>query len=131
MFIREGTKVKASELLKVWQFSLVMMQPLRWQSMLKEVRKILFMSNEYAEDLQMQNTSFNNASTSDPLNVTSVYDLALLTGRLLKISLHYQLYSEKSYTYNGISQKNRNRLYGEMIYLTVVKLATLPKQVTV
>ena len=113
MFIREGTKVKVSELLKgmVIQSGNDAAVALAEHAEGSE-ENFVYVMNEYAEDLQMQNTSFNNASgLPDPLNVTSAYDLALLTSALIKdFPEHYQLYSEKSYTYNGISQKNRNRL---------------------
>ena len=71
-----------------------------------------YVMNEFADNLGMKNSSFNNASgLPDPLNVTSAYDLALLTAALIKdFPKQYQLYSEKYFTYNGIKQANRNRL---------------------
>ena len=68
--------------------------------------------NEYASELGMTNTSFNNASgLPDPLNVTSAYDLAILTGELIEnFPDHYRHYSQKSFSYAGIKQKNRNQL---------------------
>jgi D-alanyl-D-alanine carboxypeptidase (penicillin-binding protein 5/6) len=71
-----------------------------------------YLMNGYATELGMENTSFNNATgLPDPLNVTSAYDLALLTSALInEFPEHYKLYSEKSYTYAGIKQPNRNRL---------------------
>ena len=72
----------------------------------------VYLMNEYASELGMNNTSFNNASgLPDPLNVTSAYDLALLTGELIKnFPDHYRHYSQKSFEFNGIKQKNRNQL---------------------
>ena len=48
--------------------------------------------NEYASQLGMQNSSFNNASgLPDPLNVTSAYDLAVLTSALINnLPEHYK-----------------------------------------
>ena len=40
MFIREGTKVAVSDLIKGWLYNLEMMQVLHWQNMLLEVRII-------------------------------------------------------------------------------------------
>ena len=72
----------------------------------------VILMNSYADELGMKNTSFNNSSgLPDPLNVTSANDLAILTGELIKnYPDHYRYYSQKSFTYAGIKQKNRNQL---------------------
>ena len=89
--------------------------------------------NEYASELGMNNTSFNNASgLPDPLNVTSAYDLALLTGELIKnFPDHYRHYSQKSFEFNGIKQKIEINFCGETIYLMVLRRVIPNQQVIV
>ena len=113
MFIREGTKVPVSELIKgmIIQSGNDASVALAEHAAGSE-ENFAYLMNEYASQLGMLNSSFNNASgLPDPLNVTSAYDLALVTSALIKnFPEHYKLYSEKSYTYAGIKQPNRNRL---------------------
>ena len=113
MFIREGTKVKVSDLLKgmVIQSGNDAAVALAEHAEGSE-ENFAYVMNEFAQKLGMKNSSFNNASgLPDPLNVTSAYDLALLTAALIKdFPEQYQLYSERYFSYNGIKQTNRNRL---------------------
>ena len=113
MFIREGTKVPVAELIKgmIIQSGNDASVALAEHAAGSE-ENFVYLMNEYAAELGMLNSSFNNASgLPDPLNVTSAYDLALVTSALIKsFPEHYKLYSEKSYTYAGIKQPNRNRL---------------------
>tara|TARA_B100001029_G_scaffold177991_1_gene183715 strand:- start:12483 stop:13625 length:1143 start_codon:yes stop_codon:yes gene_type:complete len=113
MFIRESTKVPVSELIK----GMIIQSGNDASVALAEhvagsEENFAYLMNEYARELGMENTSFNNASgLPDPLNVTSANDLALLTGELIKnFPDHYRHYSQKSFTYAGIAQKNRNQL---------------------
>ena len=113
MFIREGKKVPVSELIK----GMVIQSGNDASVALAEhvagsEKNFAYLMNGYATELGMENTSFNNATgLPDPLNVTSAYDLAILTSALINnFPEHYKLYSEKSYTYAGIKQPNRNRL---------------------
>jgi D-alanyl-D-alanine carboxypeptidase (penicillin-binding protein 5/6) len=68
--------------------------------------------NEQAERLGMKNTHFMNATgLPDPQHITSVRDLATLSTHLITDHapfFHY--YSQKEYSYNKITQPNRNRL---------------------
>lgn len=68
--------------------------------------------NQEAERLGMKNTHFMNATgLPDPQHVTSTRDLATLSSHLITDHpdfFHY--YKQKSYTYNKITQPNRNRL---------------------
>src|SRR5690606_26748543 len=68
--------------------------------------------NQEAERLGMKNTHFMNATgLPDPQHVTSTRDLATLSAHLITDHpdfFHY--YKQKSYTYNKITQPNRNRL---------------------
>jgi D-alanyl-D-alanine carboxypeptidase (penicillin-binding protein 5/6) len=68
--------------------------------------------NQYAESLGMRNTNFNNATglPSDG-HLTTARDIALLSSALIReFPEYYGWYSTREYTYNGISQQNRNTL---------------------
>ena len=113
MFIRESTRVEVSELIK----GMIIQSGNDASVALAEhvagsEESFVILMNDYAKELGMENTSFNNASgLPDPLNVTSANDLAILTGELIKnFPDHYRHYSQKSFTYAGIAQKNRNQL---------------------
>lgn len=69
--------------------------------------------NEEARRLGMNATHFTNASgLPDPQHTTTVRDLSILAQRLIQDhpDFYGTYYSEKSYTYNKITQPNRNRL---------------------
>ncbi|MBD3754546.1 MAG: D-alanyl-D-alanine carboxypeptidase [Gammaproteobacteria bacterium] len=68
--------------------------------------------NKYAKALGMNNTHFVNATgMPDPDHYTTANDLAILTKALItKFPEEYKWYSEKKFTYNGITQYNRNKL---------------------
>jgi len=113
MFIREGTEVLVSDLIK----GMIIQSGNDASVALAEhvagnEENFVYLMNEYASELGMNNTSFNNATgLPDPLNVTSAYDLAILTTALIKnFPDHYRNYSQKSFTFNEIKQKNRNQL---------------------
>lgn len=65
-----------------------------------------------AKELGMENSNFANASGwPDPLHYSTARDLATLGKRIIKdFPEYYSIYSEKEFTYNKISQKNRNPL---------------------
>jgi D-alanyl-D-alanine carboxypeptidase (penicillin-binding protein 5/6) len=66
-----------------------------------------------AKRLGMNNTNFmNSTGLPDPDHYTTAHDLALLAAALIQdFPEHYKrLYSVKEYTYNNITQPNRNRL---------------------
>ncbi|MFI2811740.1 D-alanyl-D-alanine carboxypeptidase family protein [Microbulbifer sp. YPW16] len=68
--------------------------------------------NQQAELLGMRDTSFKNA-TGWPAegHMTTARDLATLARALINDHPeHYQIYSEKYFSYAGINQPNRNRL---------------------
>ncbi len=68
--------------------------------------------NQYAKKLGMNSTNYVN-STGWPhrRHKTTARDIAILSKALiLEFPEHYKLYSEKSMTYNGIKQYNRNKL---------------------
>lgn len=70
------------------------------------------MMNEEAQRLGMKNTHFmNTTGLPDPNHYTSVHDLTLLATAIIRdFPKFYPLYSLKEYTYNNITQPNRNRL---------------------
>lgn len=72
---------------------------------------VLFM-NEYALDLGMNNTNFENASGLPNENqYTTAHDVALLASAIIRdFPEFYQWYSQKEFTYNDIKQSNRNKL---------------------
>lgn len=68
--------------------------------------------NEQAQKLGMKNTNFVNATgMPDEGHQASAFDLATLARAIIKNSgEYYQIYAEKEFTYNGITQGNRNAL---------------------
>jgi D-alanyl-D-alanine carboxypeptidase (penicillin-binding protein 5/6) len=69
--------------------------------------------NKEAARLGMKNTHFVNATgLPDPQHYTTAYDLSLLATALIRDfpDQYKRLYSVKAYTYNKITQPNRNRL---------------------
>ncbi len=73
--------------------------------------------NRKARELGMTRTNFRNASGwPDPEHLTTARDLAILIQATIRnFPDFYHYYSEKSFTYNGIKQHNRNPL----LYLDV------------
>ena len=71
------------------------------------------MMNREAERLGMRNSHFmNSTGLPDPQHYTTARDLSLLATALIRdFPEEYKTYySMKAYTYNGITQPNRNRL---------------------
>jgi D-alanyl-D-alanine carboxypeptidase (penicillin-binding protein 5/6) len=70
------------------------------------------MMNKEAGRLGMKNTRFaNSTGLPDPEHYTTAYDLALLAAAMIRdFPEYYPLYSQREYTYNKITQSNRNRL---------------------
>lgn len=68
--------------------------------------------NREAERMGMKNTRFANPhGLPHPDNYTTAHDLSILATRLIAdYPDHYKIYSTKEYTYNKITQPNRNRL---------------------
>jgi D-alanyl-D-alanine carboxypeptidase (penicillin-binding protein 5/6) len=70
------------------------------------------MMNQYATELQMLNTQYKN-STGLPAedHYTSASDIARLARAIItEFPEYYRWYSQKEFTYNKISQQNRNAL---------------------
>lgn len=70
------------------------------------------MMNRTATVLGMNSTNFTNASgLPDPNHYTTASDLAKIASAIIREHPEtYQLYSEREFTFNGITQKNRNTL---------------------
>jgi D-alanyl-D-alanine carboxypeptidase (penicillin-binding protein 5/6) len=67
---------------------------------------------EKAKKLGLQNSTFRNATGwPDPEHLTTSRDMALLARRTIEdFPEYYPYYAEKEFTFNGISQQNRNPL---------------------
>ena len=113
MFIREGTRVLLSDLIKgmVIQSGNDASCAIAEHVAVSEEGFVDLMQL-YAKELGMENTQFKNVSGwPDPEHFSSARDLALLTKNLIdKFPDHYSLYKEKYFTYNEIKQRNRNSL---------------------
>ena len=68
--------------------------------------------NQHAERLGMHATHYENATgLTGPMHKSSARDIATLVAALIdEFPEYYQLYSEREFTYAGITQSNRNRL---------------------
>lgn len=75
-------------------------------------RGFVDMMNRTAESLGMSSTHFANASgLPDPEHYTTANDLALIATAIIRQHPEtYALYSEREFTFNDITQKNRNTL---------------------
>lgn len=113
MFIREGTLVAIQDLLKG-----IIIQSGNDASV--AVAEHLAGSEEgfadlmtqHARSLGMHNTQFKNATGLPEANhYSTARDLAILAQvKINDYPEHYAIYSEKEFTYNNITQTNRNRL---------------------
>mgnify|MGYP001125642355 FL=1 len=72
---------------------------------------VLFM-NDYAQQIGMENTRFENASgLPHDDQYTTAKDIALLSSAMIReFPVYYEWYKQKEFTYNNITQTNRNKL---------------------
>lgn len=113
MFIQEGTRVKLEDILR----GIIIQSGNDASVALAEhiagsEDVFVDLMNQHALRLGMLDTNFVNA-TGWPHedHYTSAKDLAKLTRVLIeRFPEHYKIYSEKTFTYNEISQRNRNKL---------------------
>lgn len=72
--------------------------------------------NEYGKRLGLKNSSFRNATGwPDPEHKMTARDLAILARALIvNFPQYFPLYSERSFTWHGITQQNRNPLLGRV-----------------
>lgn len=70
------------------------------------------MMNQYAQRLGMINTNYTNSTgLPDDNQYSSARDIAKISSAMIRdFPEHYKWYSEKEYTYNNITQNNRNQL---------------------
>ncbi|MFW5450383.1 MAG: D-alanyl-D-alanine carboxypeptidase family protein [Methylophagaceae bacterium] len=68
--------------------------------------------NQYAQQLGMVNTNYRNSTgLPDKDHYTTAKDIAILsTATIRDFPEHYKWYAEKEFTYNDITQHNRNKL---------------------
>jgi len=113
MFIREGTRVSLSDLIKgmVIQSGNDASCAIAEHVAISEEGFIDLMQL-YVDELGLNNTQFKNVSGwPDPDHYSSARDLAKLTKSLIdKFPEHYSLYKERYFTFNEIKQRNRNSL---------------------
>jgi len=113
MFIREGTRVSLSDLIKgmVIQSGNDASCAIAEHVAISEEGFIDLMQL-YVDELGLNNTQFKNVSGwPDPDHYSSARDLAKLTKNLIdKFPQHYSLYKERYFTFNEIKQRNRNSL---------------------
>jgi serine-type D-Ala-D-Ala carboxypeptidase (penicillin-binding protein 5/6) len=113
MFIREGTQVSLDDLLRG-----VIIQSGNDASVAiaehvaGSESAFADMMNRQAKVLGMNNSHFKNSTgLPDDEHYTTAWDLAVLTQALIKhYPEHYAIYAERTFTFNGIDQPNRNRL---------------------
>ena len=113
MFIREGTEVSVSDLLRgiIVQSgndaSIAIAEHIAGTE--DEFARLM---NEYGNVLGLEDTFFENSTgLPGPLHLSSAFDSALLSRELIvKYPEHYAIYAEREFTYDGIRQPNRNRL---------------------
>jgi D-alanyl-D-alanine carboxypeptidase (penicillin-binding protein 5/6) len=70
------------------------------------------MMNAYAKELGMTGSNFtNSAGMSDPEHYTTARDSAVLSSALIReFPEYYRWYSQREFSWNGITQQNRNGL---------------------
>lgn len=113
MFIREGTRVSMEELLKGIiiasgnDASVAVAEHIAGSE-----GAFADLMNRHGDRLGMSNTNFRNATglpASD--HYSSARDMATLALAIINdFPEHYSLYAQKSFTYNNITQQNRNLL---------------------
>ena len=113
MFVREGTEVKVSDLVRgiVIQSgndaSVAMAEFIAGDE-----QAFADIMNQVAQKLGMTRTQFKNATgLPDEGHYTTAKDLSLLARALIRdFPEHYKVYKEKYFSYNDIRQANRNSL---------------------
>ena len=113
MFVREGTRASLKDLLK----GIIIVSGNDASVAVAEhiagsEDAFADLMNRHAERLNMTNSRFRNATGLPAENhYTSARDMALLALAIINdFPEHYSLYAEKSFTYNNITQQNRNLL---------------------
>jgi D-alanyl-D-alanine carboxypeptidase (penicillin-binding protein 5/6) len=113
MFIREGTSVSVDDLLHG-----VIIQSGNDASVALAEHiggsegSFADLMNQHAKRLGMSNTHYMNATgLPHAEHYSTAHDLAILARHIIRdYPDHYQIYSQKYFTWNGIKQPNRNKL---------------------
>ncbi|SFX62951.1 D-alanyl-D-alanine carboxypeptidase (penicillin-binding protein 5/6) [Marinospirillum alkaliphilum DSM 21637] len=113
MFIQEGTFVSIEDLLKgvVIQSgndaSVAVAEHLAGSE-----AAFADLMNQHARAMGLRNTQFRNSTgLPDDGHYTSARDMAILSRvKIMDYPEHYALYSQREFTFNNITQSNRNRL---------------------
>lgn len=113
MFIREGTRVSIEDLLRG-----IVIQSGNDASIAAaeyiagSESAFADLMNQHARLLGMNNSNFVNASGFPAENhYSTAYDMAVISrATILQFPENYTMYAEKEFTYNDITQPNRNRL---------------------
>lgn len=113
MFIREGTRVSVSDLMR----GMIIQSGNDATVALAEhvagsEEAFVDIMNQQAALLGMNDTQFRNSTGwPDPEHYSSAKDIAMLARALInEFPESYKLYSEQYFSYNGINQANRNKL---------------------
>ncbi|WP_110664846.1 D-alanyl-D-alanine carboxypeptidase family protein [Salinicola halophilus] len=113
MFIKEGTQVSVEDLLH----GVVIQSGNDASVALSEYvagseTAFADLMNQQANRMGMNNSHFMNPTgLPHDEHYSSAHDLAILARHIIRdFPDHYEVYSEKYFTYNGIRQPNRNRL---------------------
>lgn len=113
MFVREGTTVKLSDLLRgviIQSGNDASVALAEYAAGSEEAFADLM--NQHAARLGMKNSHFVN-STGLPADdhYSTAHDLAILARAIIRdFPEHYEIYGEKEFKYNNIKQLNRNKL---------------------
>jgi D-alanyl-D-alanine carboxypeptidase (penicillin-binding protein 5/6) len=113
MFIEVGKKVKVRDLIKGMVIQSGNDASVALAEMIAGSEAVFAqLMNKYAQSLGMNHTHFVNATgLPNADHYTTAHDLAILTKNLItKFPEEYQWYSERKFTFNGITQYNRNKL---------------------
>lgn len=113
MFIKEGTKVSVEELLK----GMIIQSGNDASIALAEFtagseEAFVELMNNHASELGLNNSHFaNSTGLPHPDHYTTPRDVAILSAALIRrFPEYYKWFSTKKYTYNKITQNNRNLL---------------------
>lgn len=113
MFVEVGTRVKVEDLI---QGMIVQSGNDATVALAEHVAGsepvFVDLMNQYAQQLGMKNTHFeNSAGMPGPQHYTTAHDIALLAQALIReFPTYYKWYSQREFTWNRITQPNRNGL---------------------
>lgn len=113
MFIEVGKKVKVSDLIKGMDIQSGNDATVALAEHIAGSEETFTeLMNRYAQKLGMKNSHFDNATgLPSPEHYSTARDLALLARAIIHdFPEQYKIYAEKKFTFNGITQYNRNKL---------------------